>query len=108
MKEYLINTDSGISFGVYGVSEDEARETAEDILNSTIITSVVETVRPLQYNRGKKERSMEMPYVYNVRTNLSLVDFEVIADDENEALHTAEVILDQLVVRDVQQGREVV
>ena len=55
-----------------------------------------------------KERKMEMPFVYNVRTNLSLVDFEVIADDENEALHTAEVILNQLVVRDVQQGREVV
>ena len=49
-----------------------------------------------------------MPYVYNVRTNLSLVDFEVIAEDEDEALHTAEVILNQLVVRDVQQGREVV
>jgi hypothetical protein len=47
MKEYIINTDSGISFGVFGVSENEARETAEDILNSTIITSVVETVRPL-------------------------------------------------------------
>jgi hypothetical protein len=56
----------------------------------------------------RKKGSMEMPYVYNVRTNLSLVDFEVIADDENEALHTAEVILNQLVVRDVQQGREVV
>jgi len=51
---------------------------------------------------------MEMPYVYNVRTNLSLVEFEVIADDENEALHTADVILNQLVVRDVAQGREVV
>ena len=47
MKEYLIDTDSGISFGVFGVSEDEARETAEDILNTITITSVVETVRPL-------------------------------------------------------------
>jgi len=47
MKEYLINTDSGISFGVYGVSENEARETAEEILNSTIITSVVECQTPV-------------------------------------------------------------
>ena len=53
-------------------------------------------------------KGKQVAYVYNVRTNISLVDFEVIADDENEALHTAEVILDQLVVRDVQQGREVV
>jgi len=49
-----------------------------------------------------------MPYVYNVRTNLSLVDFEVVAETEDDALHTAEVIINQLVVRDVQQGREVV
>ena len=49
-----------------------------------------------------------MPYVYNVRTNLSLVDFEVIADSEDDAIYTAEVILKQLVVRDVQQGVEVV
>jgi len=49
-----------------------------------------------------------MPYVYNVRTTLSLVDFDVIADSEIDALHTAEVILKQLVVRDVEQGREVV
>ena len=47
MKEYLIDTDSGISFGVFGVSEDEARETAEDILSTITITSVVENVRPL-------------------------------------------------------------
>ena len=47
MKEYLINTDSGISFGVFGVSENEAREVAEEILNTITITSVVETVRPL-------------------------------------------------------------
>ena len=49
-----------------------------------------------------------MPYVYNVRTNLSLVDFEVIADNEDDAIHTAEIILNQLVVRDVQRGVEVV
>ena len=49
-----------------------------------------------------------MPYVYNVRTNLSLVDFAVIADSEDDAIHTAEIILNQLVVRDVQQGVEVV
>ena len=52
MKEYIINTDSGIEFGVFGVSENEARETAEDILNTITITSVVENVRPLQYNTG--------------------------------------------------------
>ena len=49
-----------------------------------------------------------MPYVYNVRTNMSLVDFEVIADSEDDAIHTAEIILNQLVVRDVQKGIEVV
>ena len=49
-----------------------------------------------------------MPYVYNVRTNLSLVDFEVIADSEDDAIHTAEIILNQLVVRDVERGIEVV
>ena len=47
MKEYIIHTDSGIEFGVYGVSENEARETAEDIINSIMITDVVENVRPL-------------------------------------------------------------
>ena len=49
-----------------------------------------------------------MPYVYNVRTNLSLVEFEVIADSDFDAERTAEVILKQLVIRDVEQGREVV
>ena len=34
MKEYMIYTDSGIEFGVFGVSENEARETAEEIINS--------------------------------------------------------------------------
>ena len=47
MKEYMIYTDSGIEFGVYGVSEDEARETAEDILTTIIITRVVECHTPL-------------------------------------------------------------
>ena len=49
-----------------------------------------------------------MPYVYNVRTNLSLVEFDVIADSDFDAERTAEIIIKQLVVRDVQQGREVV
>ena len=47
MKEYLINTDSGISFGVFGVSENEAREVAEEILNTITITSVVECQTPV-------------------------------------------------------------
>ena len=38
-----------------------------------------------------------MPYVYNVRTNLSLVDIEAIADNEDDAIHTAEISLSQLV-----------
>ena len=46
MKEYLINTDSGFSFGVFGVSENEARETAEDILSQIVVTSVVECHTP--------------------------------------------------------------
>ena len=46
MKEYIINTDSGISFGVFGVSENEARETAEDILSQIVVTSVVECHTP--------------------------------------------------------------
>ena len=49
-----------------------------------------------------------MPFVYNVRTNLSLVEFDVIADSDFDAERTAEIIIKQLVVRDVQQGREVV
>jgi hypothetical protein len=47
MKEYMIYTDSGIEFGVYGVSEAEARETAEDILKSIVITDVVECQTPV-------------------------------------------------------------
>ena len=49
-----------------------------------------------------------MPFVYNVRTNLSIVGFEVIADSEDDAIDTAEIILKRLVVRDVEQGVEVV
>ena len=41
MNEYMIYTDSGIEFGVFGVSENEARETAEDILNTITITNVI-------------------------------------------------------------------
>ena len=40
MKEYKIITDSGIEFGVFGVSEGEAREVAEDIINTMTITNV--------------------------------------------------------------------
>ena len=47
MKEYIIHTDSGIEFGVYGVSENEARETAYEILNQTMITKVVECQTPV-------------------------------------------------------------
>ena len=48
MKEYMIYTDSpSIEFGVYSVSEDEAREVAEDILNTIIITRVVECQTPV-------------------------------------------------------------
>jgi hypothetical protein len=49
-----------------------------------------------------------MSYAWDVTTNLSLVSFSVIADTEDDALHTAEVILDQLVIRDVTRGRDVV
>ena len=47
MKEYMIYTDSGIEFGVFGVSENEARETAEDILSQIVITDVVECQTPV-------------------------------------------------------------
>ena len=47
MKEYMIYTDSGIEFGVFGVSENEARETAYEILNSVVITDVVECQTPV-------------------------------------------------------------
>ncbi len=52
MNEYMIYTDSGIEFGVFGVSENEARETAEDILNTITITNVT----PLQYNKGNERK----------------------------------------------------
>ncbi len=42
MKEYLIFTDSGFDFGVYGVSKDEAYTTAVEILETTMITKIVE------------------------------------------------------------------
>ena len=47
MKEYMIYTDIGIEFGVYGENENEAREEAEEILKSAIITKVVECQTPL-------------------------------------------------------------
>ena len=47
MKEYMIYTDSGIEFGVFGVSENEARETAYEVLNQTMITNVVECQTPV-------------------------------------------------------------
>ena len=41
MKEYMIHTDTGsIEFGVFADNEQEARETAEVILNTITITSV--------------------------------------------------------------------
>ena len=49
-----------------------------------------------------------MPYVYKMKTNLSFMDFEVIADSEGDAFHTADVILNQLIVREAEQGVEVV
>ena len=47
MNEYMIYTDSGIEFGVYGVSENEARETAYEILSLVVITEVVECQTPV-------------------------------------------------------------
>ena len=48
MKEYMIYTDSGIEFGVFGVSENEARETAEEIHKfNQVITDVVECQTPV-------------------------------------------------------------
>ena len=42
MKEYMIICDNGIEFGVFGVSDNEAREVAEDILSTTTVISVEE------------------------------------------------------------------
>ena len=48
MKEYMIHTDTaGIEFGVIADSEEEARTTAQDILNLTIVTRVVECQTPV-------------------------------------------------------------
>ncbi len=49
-----------------------------------------------------------MPFVYTIKTNLSLIEFEVIADSEFDAIRTGEVILNQVIIRDAEQGREVV
>lgn len=40
MNEYLIHTDSGFDFGVYGINEDEAYTTAVEILETTMITKI--------------------------------------------------------------------
>ena len=48
-----------------------------------------------------------MAYVYKVKTNLSFLEFEVIADSDDDAIYTGEVILNQLVVREVEKGIEV-
>lgn len=42
MKEYLIHTDSGFDFGVYGINKDEAYTTAVEILETTMITKIEE------------------------------------------------------------------
>ena len=42
MKEYMITCDGGIEFGVFAVSENEAKEVAEDILSTTMVISVEE------------------------------------------------------------------
>lgn len=42
MKEYMIICDNGIEFGVFGVSENEAKEVAEDILSTTMVIRVEE------------------------------------------------------------------
>lgn len=48
-----------------------------------------------------------MANVYKVKTNLSFMEFEVIADSEDDAIYTGDVILKQLVVREVEKGIEV-
>jgi hypothetical protein len=48
-----------------------------------------------------------MAYVYKVKTNLSFMEFEVIADSEDDAIYTGDIILKQLVVREVEKGIEV-
>ena len=34
-----------------------------------------------------------MAYVYKVKTNLSFMEFEVIADSEDDAIYTGDIIL---------------
>jgi hypothetical protein len=41
--------------------------------------------------------------VYKVKTNLSMVTFEVFADTEDDALDTANAVLDTLVIREVEK-----
>ena len=48
-----------------------------------------------------------MSYAWDVKTNLSLVSFSLIADTEDDALVTAELILDRLVISDITRGMEV-
>ena len=106
MKEYMIYTDiPSIEFGVYAVSENEARQVAEDIITFLQVTKVVECQTPVV--EQQQEKGKEMANVYKVNTNLSMFYFEVIADSEDDAIHTGEVILNQLVVRDVEKGVEV-
>ena len=48
MKEYMIYTDiPSIEFGVYAVSENEAREVAEDIITFLQVTKIVECQTPV-------------------------------------------------------------
>ena len=48
MKEYMISTDiPSIEFGVYAVSENEARQVAEDIITFLEITNIVECQTPV-------------------------------------------------------------
>lgn len=40
---------------------------------------------------------------YKVKTNLSMITFEVFGDTEDDALDTANVVLDNLVIREVEE-----
>ena len=40
---------------------------------------------------------------YKVKTNLSMVTFEVLGDTEDDALDTANVVLDNLIIREVEE-----
>jgi|SaaInlStandDraft_1057018.scaffolds.fasta_scaffold56937_2 hypothetical protein len=48
-----------------------------------------------------------MSYAWDVKTNLSLVSFSLVADTRDDAIVTAELILDKLVIRDITRGEEV-